>query len=44
MYLEHILHPLHIWCRLLDLHLSRTMATKLCRWYEFHLYRPIKGR
>jgi len=33
------LNPLHVCCRLLRLHISRRLATKICRWYEFNLYR-----
>ncbi|MBN1849984.1 MAG: hypothetical protein JW932_15535 [Deltaproteobacteria bacterium] len=32
--LQHYLHPLHIWCRLMDLGISRKRAIKLGRLYE----------
>jgi hypothetical protein len=32
--LQHYLNPLHIYCRLRDLGLSRWQAIKVCKFYE----------
>ena len=37
--LQHLLNPLHIYCRLLDIGLSSRLAAKLCLFYERSFYR-----
>lgn len=41
---RHRLNPLHVWCRLLRLHVDRDLARRICAWYEINLYRPTLGR
>jgi hypothetical protein len=33
--LQHLFNPLHLYCRLVDLRISRTAALKILRPYEF---------
>jgi hypothetical protein len=40
--LEHILNPLHIWCRLIDLGLRPDWAKRMGVWYENKIYKRIR--
>lgn len=42
--LQHFLCPLHMYCRLRDLGLSKKKARKLCNWYEVNIYKLIYKR
>lgn len=39
--LRHYLNPLHVWCRLLRLHIDKDFARRICAWYEMNLYRKM---
>jgi len=38
-YLKHALNPLHVYCRLCDLGMTRQKAIALCRIYERYFFR-----
>ncbi len=44
MVLNHYLNPLHVYCRLVELGISRTAGLAMARWYESHIYRPVTCR
>jgi len=39
--LQHMLNPLHVYCRLLDTGLSREFSGQICQYYEIFLFRWI---
>lgn len=39
--IKHYLNPLHVYCRLRDLGLSKGTAVTLCRIYEYVFFRPF---
>ena len=39
--LQHYLNPLHIYCRLRDIGISKGTAVFLCRIYEHFMFRPF---
>jgi len=42
--LQHRLCPLHIYCRLRNLGLSKKAARNLCHCYEVNIYQPVYKR
>lgn len=40
-YLQHRFNPLHLFCRLCDAGLDRSMAMKMCGAYERFLYKKV---
>jgi hypothetical protein len=42
--LRHLLNPLHVYCRLTHLGLSRKVARDLCKAYEVCVYKQTIGR
>lgn len=38
---QHYLHPLHVYCRLVDVGVSKSFSKKLCQLYE-SLWRKIR--
>lgn len=41
LYLQHILNPLHIYCRLVDLHINQNTALKIAYIYDRGIFRFI---
>lgn len=41
---QHILNPLHVFCRLRQAGFSAKTARRVCRIYELGVYRPILHR
>jgi hypothetical protein len=41
--LQHYLNPLHIYCRLMDIGIPKSVAGLLCRTYERLVFRQLKG-
>lgn len=39
--LQHLLNPLHLYCRLLEAGLAEPLARRMSRAYERALYRPL---
>jgi len=39
--LQHYLNPLHVYCRLRDLGLSKDLAVFLCKFYERTVFRHL---
>lgn len=39
--IQHLLNPLHIYCRLRDLGISKQKCNKLCRLYEKHIVKKL---
>jgi len=45
LYLQHILNPLHVYCRLVDIRIiSPNTASKLCYYYEISIFKLIKKK
>ena len=42
--LQHYLNPLHIYCRLRDIGMTKELATCLCRFYERFIFKCLSGR
>jgi hypothetical protein len=40
--LQHRLNPLHMYCRLLDMGLSKRLSSIICRYYEVLIYRWLR--
>lgn len=39
LFFQHYFHPMHVWCRLLDVGImGKSTATKLCSYYEVSIY------
>ena len=38
---QHFLNPLHIYCRLIDLGLTQKFSTKMCKFYEKHIFKKL---
>jgi hypothetical protein len=39
--LQHYLNPLHVYCRMRDMGITKEMALFLCRIYEGTIFRPF---
>ena len=35
---QHKYNPLHVYCRLRDCHVPKSIAKRVCRWYENHIW------
>lgn len=42
--IEHYLNPLHVYCRLMDIGIPRSIAVVLCKAYERLLFKQLHGR
>jgi len=42
--LRHLINPLHIYCRMRDVYISKYTAKKLCQLYEKTLFTFLKRR
>ncbi|MES9997583.1 hypothetical protein [Desulfovibrio aminophilus] len=42
-HLQHLLNPLHLFCRLRQAGISGALALRLCRVYEIGLYKVFLG-
>lgn len=40
---EHILNPLHVYCRLCDCGVEKRRALRIARRYEGAVYKPLMG-
>jgi hypothetical protein len=40
-FLQHVLNPLHVYCRLRNIGLTPTSAQRVCRVYERFVYRLV---
>ncbi|MFO7985837.1 MAG: hypothetical protein R6U38_08215 [Desulfatiglandaceae bacterium] len=38
---QHIFNPLHVYCRLLDTGLNRSVSAQVCHYYEICIFRRI---
>lgn len=38
LWLLHRTNPLHVYCRLMDLGLGRSVSRRVCRFYERHVF------
>jgi hypothetical protein len=36
--LKHLINPLHVYCRLLDLGMGRRLSSRLCHFYEHAIF------
>jgi len=41
--LNHVFNPLHVYARLLDCKVNRSMAGKIIKGYELYVYNPLRG-
>jgi len=42
--LQHYLNPLHIYCRLVDIGIPRSIAVSFCKTYERLVFKHLNGR
>jgi len=40
--LNHVFNPLHVYARLLDCKVNRSMASKIIKAYEVNVYNPLR--
>jgi hypothetical protein len=41
---RHYMNPLHVYCRLRDMGISKSVAAFICRLYEYSVFRFLSAR